>query len=208
MLKKSGFDLWANNYDQSVNLSDEDNSYPFAGYKDILNKIYQDIHYHQDEGSILDIGFGTGILSKKLYDEGYHIYGIDFSPKMIEISKTKMPEAILLEHDFTEGIPEAFKNLKFDFIIMNYAIHHLSELEKLLFLNELLKMLNPKGAIYIGDVCFVTTEDFLRCKSEYEKIWDDDEIYIVYDELKKKLNCQHEFHQISHCSGILKLSKY
>ena len=40
MLDEKGFDLWADGYDSSVGLSDESDSYPFAGYRDILNEIY------------------------------------------------------------------------------------------------------------------------------------------------------------------------
>ena len=32
MLSNKGFDLWADDYDESVDISDEENSYPFAGY--------------------------------------------------------------------------------------------------------------------------------------------------------------------------------
>ena len=35
MLDNKGFDLWADGYDAAVGLSDEENSYPFAGYKDV-----------------------------------------------------------------------------------------------------------------------------------------------------------------------------
>ena len=31
MLDSRGFDLWADGYDRSVDISDEDNTYPFAG---------------------------------------------------------------------------------------------------------------------------------------------------------------------------------
>ena len=41
MLDQVGFDLWADGYDQTVGLSDEENSYPFAGYKEILARIYR-----------------------------------------------------------------------------------------------------------------------------------------------------------------------
>ena len=39
MLDNKGFDLWADRYDESVSVSDEDNTYPFAGYKKILGRI-------------------------------------------------------------------------------------------------------------------------------------------------------------------------
>lgn len=36
-----GFELWADGYDKSVGVSDEENTYPFAGYKDVLGTIYK-----------------------------------------------------------------------------------------------------------------------------------------------------------------------
>lgn len=42
MLGKHGFDLWANYYDQTVQISEDENRYPFAGYKQILNLIFNE----------------------------------------------------------------------------------------------------------------------------------------------------------------------
>ena len=105
MLDNKGFDLWADGYDESVHLCEENNEYPFAGYKDVLGTIYNMVH-KKEKAKILDIGFGTGVLTKKLYDDGYEIYGIDFSEKMIEIAKEKMPLAKLVQYDFSKGFPE------------------------------------------------------------------------------------------------------
>ena len=33
MLNNKAFDLWADGYDKTVGISDEKNTYPFAGYK-------------------------------------------------------------------------------------------------------------------------------------------------------------------------------
>lgn len=107
MLDNKGFDLWANGYDKSVNLSDEENTYPFAGYKEVLNKIYGIVH-EKSNGTILDIGFGTGVLTQKLYNDGYTIYGIDFSEKMIEIARSKMPTAVLLNKTFPKGYQKSY----------------------------------------------------------------------------------------------------
>ena len=41
MLDNKGFDVWAEEYDTSVKLSNEDNTYPFAGYNEIIYKIYK-----------------------------------------------------------------------------------------------------------------------------------------------------------------------
>ena len=47
MLDQKGFDLWADGYDRAVGLSDGDNSYPFAGYKEVL-KIVREHHIAPD----------------------------------------------------------------------------------------------------------------------------------------------------------------
>jgi len=202
MLDNKGFDLWADGYDKSVNLSEEDNEYPFAGYKDVLNEIYNVIH-SKKKATILDIGFGTGVLTKKLYDDGYKIWGVDFSERMIEISKEKMPNSKLFQYDFTKGLPEEVEGQKFDFIISTYALHHLSDIEKVKFLTKLLNLLNKDGMILIGDVAFATREMLDKCRADCgEENWDDDEFYFVFDELKKSF-IDVEFTQISHFAGVL-----
>ena len=85
MLDKQGFDLWADGYDEAVGLSDEDNTYPFAGYKEVLGKIFRTI-MEKPGASVLDIGFGTGTLTTKLYENGCDVWGQDFSERMIELA--------------------------------------------------------------------------------------------------------------------------
>lgn len=85
MLNNKGFDLWADGYDKSVGLSDEAGAYPFAGYKNILNEIYNRVLSHSGK-TVLDIGFGTGTLTAKLYEQGCQIYGQDFSGRMLELA--------------------------------------------------------------------------------------------------------------------------
>lgn len=80
MLNRKGFDLWAGGYDKSVSLSDESDTYPFAGYKVILNEIYNRVLSSPGK-RVLDIGFGTGTLTSKLYEQGCCIFGQDFSHK-------------------------------------------------------------------------------------------------------------------------------
>lgn len=200
MLDSSGFDLWANGYDQSVQLSEEAKEYPFAGYKDILNKIYNRIRKGNGK-KILDIGFGTGILAKKLYDDGVEIYGMDFSPEMLRIAKAKMPNAVLLRHDFSKGFPSDWEGEKFDFIICTYAIHHLTEQEKTGFLQEMKKYLAVGGEILLGDVAFETRREMDECRQRAGEEWDDEECYLIAEELAKEFPDM-EFEKISYCSGI------
>ena len=57
MLGSEGFDLWADGYDRAVGVSDDENSYPFAGYREILARIYRRV-LQKPKASVLDIGFG------------------------------------------------------------------------------------------------------------------------------------------------------
>lgn len=40
---------------------------------------------------MLDIGFGTGTLTFRLYEQGCRITGVHFSRRMIELAGEKMP---------------------------------------------------------------------------------------------------------------------
>lgn len=88
MLNREGFDLWANDYDRTVGLSDESGAYPFAGYKQILNAIYNRV-LSAGCRTVLDIGFGAGTLTAKLYERGLAVFGQDFSEKMIAPAREK-----------------------------------------------------------------------------------------------------------------------
>jgi putative AdoMet-dependent methyltransferase len=208
MLDNKGFDLWADGYDKSVNLSEEDNEYPFAGYKKVLNYIYGQVK-KCNNASVLDIGFGTGILTKKLYDDGYSISGIDFSEKMISIASDKMPSAKLVKWDFSSGLPCEMQTQTFDYIISTYAFHHLQDQEKIEFLKVLSKQLSANGKILIGDISFQTRELHDACKlSCGDDGWDNDEVYFVYDEIKGDFNaCKISYTPISYCAGVLVIGK-
>lgn len=203
MLDNKGFDLWANEYDKTVGISDSDGTYPFAGYKKILNEIYNSI-LNNSSKNVLDIGFGTGTLTAKLYEKGCNIYGQDFSNKMVELAKNKMPKAKLFRGDFTKGLVKELKEQKYDVIIATYSLHHLTDKEKIEFIKELIKLLNENSVIYIGDVAFETRSDLEKCKEENAVHWDNDEIYFVYDEIKKYF-VNSQFIKYSNCAGIIKI---
>lgn len=205
MLNSNGFDLWADSYDKSVNLIEEANEYPFAGYKKVLGTIYEIIKSENGK-NILDIGFGTGILSKKLYDEGYSICGIDFSAKMIEIAKQKMPNATLFQQDFTQGLPTFPFRKTFDFIVCTYAIHHLDNSQKIEFIKELINHLSACGKVLIGDVTFETINEMEKCKAQNSSDWDNDEIYPVVEVLKPVFPSMN-IKKISFCAGVFIVTK-
>lgn len=205
MLNSKGFDLWADGYDKSVGLSDEDGTYPFAGYRSVLNEIYNRVLSLSGK-DVLDIGFGTGTLTAKLYEQGRRIFGQDFSAEMIRLAQEKMPEAKLYQGDFSLGLREELKQHQYDAVIATYSLHHLTDSQKVCFLKELLTLLNEGGCICIGDVAFQTRAELEQCKAQVGSGWDDDEIYFVFDEISQFFP-QMEFQRISHCAGLLYLKK-
>lgn len=201
MLNSQGFDLWADGYDQAVGLCEEENSYPFAGYKQVLGTIYRAIRQSQGAGRVLDLGFGTGTLTQKLYEDGYEITGLDFSPRMIALAQQKMPGARLICHDFSSGLPEGIGS--FDAIVSTYALHHLTDEQKPLLLNTLLSHLNAGGTLYIGDVAFETRAELERCQKQCGGDWDEEEFYFVREETEEALGRTVGFERCSFCAGVL-----
>ena len=205
MLDSRGFDLWADGYDEAVGLSDEDGTYPFAGYRDVLAGIYSRIM--QKPGcSVLDIGFGTGTLTVKLYEQGCRISGQDFSPRMIEIASGKMPEARLFEGDFCEGLAAPLLESRYDFIVATYSLHHLNDEQKKEFIPGLLPLLEDDGLLLIGDVAFPDRKAMDDCREAAGDEWDDEEYYFIADETAEYLPGL-LFEKKSHCAGIITAGK-
>lgn len=205
MLNQEGFDLWADGYDRSVGRSDESDTYPFAGYKNVLSGIYSRV-LSRPGRTVLDIGFGTAVLTAKLYARGCAIFGQDFSSRMLALAQEKMPEARLYQGDFSQGLAEALRQNQYDAIVATYSLHHLTDARKAAFLHSLLPLLRKGGAIYIGDVAFRTRAQLEQCRMQAGNQWDEDEIYFVYEELKRSFP-EMEFQQVSHCAGILSLER-
>ena len=205
MLDEKGFDLWADGYDSSVGLSDESDSYPFAGYRDILNEIYCKV-MSRPGCSVLEIGFGTGTLAKRLYDQGIEIYGQDFSQQMIDIAKEKMPEAHLYKGDFADGLVQPLKERSYDFITATYSLHHLNDAQKLVFLKELYEHLEKGGMILIGDVGFETRAELEKLREQEGDAFDDEEFYFAAEQFRDDFPSL-RFEQKSVCGGIITIER-
>ena len=201
MLNNKAFDLWADGYDKTVGISDGENTYPFAGYKKVLGFIFQTI-MEVPNAVVLDIGFGTGTLTTKLYERGCTVYGQDFSSRMIALAYEKMPDAYLYQGDFTKGLVKPLRSVRYDYIVATYSLHHLTDAQKSGFLSDLRNCLKENGKIIIGDVAFETRKDLEQCKRKAGDTWDEDEIYFVVEELRKDFPGL-SFTQMSDCAGVL-----
>lgn len=206
MLDSKGFDLWADGYDASVQVSDEENTYPFAGYKRVLGAVYAAVRENGAK-SVLDIGFGTGVLTRRFYQDGLDVYGVDFSQRMIELAQAHMPEAKLYQADFAEGLPDELSGGRYDAIVSTYALHHVTDGQKAAFLRTLFGLLTPGGVLVVGDLAFQTRADFDALCQAAGGALDEDEFYPVYDEFGASIGVPYRYEQYSVCAGVLTLRK-
>lgn len=204
-MDSKGFDVWAQGYDASVRESDERDTYPFAGYTRVLGRIY-DAVMENGGGCVLDLGIGTGVLSGRLYDEGCQVTGLDFSERMIELARARMPAATLIRHDFAEGLPRALEGQRFDAVVSTYAMHHVPDARKVELLRALFGLLAPGGVLLVGDIGFETAKAREAGAATYDG-FDPSEFYSAYDELRPLLTVPSAYAQLSHCAGVLRLKK-
>lgn len=154
--------------------------------------------------TLLDIGFGTGVLTSALYNKGIKVWGQDFSEKMIDAAQAKMPRAVLLKGDFSEGLLPELTERRYDAIVATYSLHHLEDGHKTEFIRSLLPLLSEKGRIYIADIAFNDNASLEKCRAEAGTEWDEDEYYFVMESFRKVFP-EAEFYPVSHCAGVIVL---
>lgn len=89
---------------------------------------------------ILDLGCGSGIHARLMKNRGADVYGIDISPKMIEIAKANTRGV-----DFRVGsayrLP--YKSKYFDIVVSSYVVEHFEKLDAAF--REVKRVLKKKG---------------------------------------------------------------
>lgn len=205
-MDQAWFDQWASDYDADVVESDKAGSFPFAGYLRLMNEVFEIVNA-TPSSKVLDLGFGTGVLTQKFYEAGHVVTGVDFSEKMCAIAGERMPGARLICADFVEGLPASLHGETFDAIVSTYAFHHILERQKARRIRELMKALKPGGTIVIGDISFANKADKDYCEQTFSDLWDEQESYIVFEDLLAEIeDLKPCFKKISVCAGILTIS--
>lgn len=94
------------------------------------------------QGKVLDIGCGSGYLSKYLSERAFQITGIDVSEKMIEIAKSQnIPHAGFVVSDFFDFLSTA----KFDGIIAWDSFFHFPKKKQEVIYYKAESLLNSGG---------------------------------------------------------------
>jgi ubiquinone/menaquinone biosynthesis C-methylase UbiE len=88
----------------------------------------------------LDLCCGQGNVSEALLSRGCQVVGIDFSPAMLTLARTRVPKATFIEAD-AQDLP--FEDAEFDLIVSNLGVCHVPDQPRALA--EARRVLRPGG---------------------------------------------------------------
>lgn len=91
---------------------------------------------------VLDAGCGAGIPVAKKLSERFHVTGVDFSEKQIELARANVPTEKFLCQDVTRL---DFPAQSFDGVCSFYAIIHIPREEHRAILDNFYRLLKPGG---------------------------------------------------------------
>ncbi len=114
---------------------------------------------YQNRDVILDAGCGNGRNLKWFYNNGNTIYGVDLNDKRLDKAKEQFGDQ---EENFSiQNIKSLnFEDEKFNHIVCNAILHFAeSKLDFMAMLKELVRVLKPKGTIFIRTATMESIED-------------------------------------------------
>lgn len=128
-------------YDQIAQDWDKDHTQD-DWWKDGLEKF---VSFLRPGACVLDVGCGSGVKSKILTAEGMHVTGIDFSEKMLEIARRRVPNA---DFQLVDLYDLSRVDKKFDGIFAQAVLLHVPKKDIRGVIHSLKEKLLPGGYFY------------------------------------------------------------
>ncbi|GAB6936263.1 MAG: methyltransferase domain-containing protein [Calditerricola sp.] len=149
------FDRWAATYDETVTDPTGEYAEVFAGYDRILARVAGEVGL--PAGSVVvEIGVGTGNLTRELLMRGYQVIGVEPSREMRQQAKRKLPPLDLRDGDFLH-LP--LSDERVEAFVSTYAFHHLTDEEKERALTQMAARLAPGGKVVFADTVFASEDE-------------------------------------------------
>lgn len=105
---------------------------------------YLPITKNHSNVSVIDVGCGTGLISKELAERGFNAHGVDFSSEVIKIAKRLTPK---VDFRCSSIYKLPFKDETFDIVVCLGVFQTVAEPEKAL--REMKRVLRKNGIIII-----------------------------------------------------------
>jgi len=147
--------------------------------------------YLQPGERLLDAGIGSGLSSILFAKAGLIIYGIDFSPVMLELCRAKGFAAELKTHDILQT-PWSYPAAAFDILVCCGVMHFIPDLE--IIFSEASRILRNEG-IFAFTTKVPVTEKASQRKYDQEKVGDL-EVFSHYPEYLGALLEQYRFERL------------
>ncbi|MET0233779.1 MAG: methyltransferase domain-containing protein [Kibdelosporangium sp.] len=122
--------------------------------------------------SVLDVACGPGLYAEELVARGASVIGLDQSPRMIELSRQRVPSGEFRRHDLAEPL-DWIPDSSVDLVLFALALEYVDD--RTSALRELKRVLRPDGALVLSRLH--PTGDWLRHGGSYfdvrviEEVW-------------------------------------
>jgi ubiquinone/menaquinone biosynthesis C-methylase UbiE len=95
---------------------------------------------------VADLGCGSGVFTELLREAGFSSVGLDISPKLIAVGRSKYPDLELIEGD-AENLP--FESESLDGVLLGGLVHHFPDPRRVAA--EVRRVLKPGGRFMAFD---------------------------------------------------------
>jgi len=94
-------------------------------------------------GHVLDVATGTGLVAQQLLRAGHTVTGVDQSPDMLALARTRFEGRVELVEASAESLP--FADASFDHLTFTYLLRYVDDPEAVL--RELVRVVRPGGTL-------------------------------------------------------------
>lgn len=155
-------DPWSADYDDDV----RNEADPIrAGYSTVLDWVVEQAEIRAQD-IVVDLGIGTGNTAQRV-PQAKLLLGVDISTKMMKQATPKLTHLPHVQYVTADLLGFFAEPRHFDALISTYAIHHLTEPEKVQLFALIHQALAPGGRAVFGDLMFADKAAEAALRHEY-----------------------------------------